>query len=133
MTKGTVLFHPRFHFTDGTLGKKYLIILNNPDLKKSEPFLFCRTTSNPNRKPEAHGCYSEKNLFVLDAIFDFFPLKTWVQFYEIFEASSEELLRDKFKLGLDIVGQLKQQTINTIVNCIKRSDDISRYHLFLLH
>ena len=132
MKKGDILFHPQFKFTDGEIGRKYLILLNNPDLQKSEPFLLCKTTSNPKGKPQKQGCYPDRNLYVLDAGFDFFPEKTWIQFYEIFEAQSNDLIRDHFEYGLEIKKTLREQTINEIVNCIKKSDDISEYHLSFL-
>ena len=41
MEKGTVLFHTEFRFTDGDIGEKLIIILNNPDPTK-EPYLVSR-------------------------------------------------------------------------------------------
>jgi hypothetical protein len=132
MRKGTILFHPSFEFTNGEAGRKYLIILNTPDIKKLEPFLFCKTTSQPENKPQTPGCHAEKNLYCIDAKVDFFPKKTWVQFFEIFEAIYDEFIKQHFELRLEVKGELKQQTINAIINCIKRSDDVSAYHLSLL-
>jgi hypothetical protein len=132
MKKGDILFHPQFKFTNGEIGKKYLVILNNPDLQKSEPFLLSKTTSNPKGKPEKQGCYSERNLYVLDPGYDFFPEKTWIQFFEIFEAQSNELIKDHFKYGVEIRGTLREQTTNALINCIKKSDDVSEYHLSFL-
>jgi len=132
MRKGTILFHPRFEFTDGETGRKYLIILNTPEIRKSEPFLFCKTTSQSRNKPQTPGCHAEKNLYCIDAKFDFFPKKTWAQFFEIFEIDYDEFIKQHFKLRLEVKGELKPQTINAIINCIKRSDDVSPYHLSLL-
>jgi len=132
MRKGSILFHPSFEFTNGETGRKYLIILNNPDIKKSEPFLFCKTTSQSQSKPQTPGCHAEKNLYCIDAQFDFFPKKTWVQFFEIFEAIYDEFIKQHFELQLEVKGELKPQTINAITNCIKKSDDVSTYHLSLL-
>jgi len=61
MRKGTVLFHPRFEFSNGEIGEKYLIILNTPDIKKPGPFLICKTTSQIKNKPKTPGCHAEKN------------------------------------------------------------------------
>ncbi len=132
MRKGTILFHPSFEFTNGETGRKYLIILNNSDIKKSEPFLFCKTTSQSQSKSQTPGCHAEKNLYCIDAQFDFFPKKTWVQFFEIFEAIYDEFIKQHFELQLEVKGELKPQTINAITNCIKKSDDVSTYHLSLL-
>jgi hypothetical protein len=133
MRKASVLFHPSFEFTNGETGRKYLIILNTPDIKKSEPFLFCKTTSQPQNKPQTPGCHAEKNLYCIDAKYDFFPRKTWVQFFEMFEVNYDEFIKQHFELGLEVRAELKTETINAIINCIKKSDDVSAYHLSLLN
>jgi hypothetical protein len=63
---------------------------------------------------------------------DFFPFNTWIQFFDIYELDLQYFLNGKFKGDLEIVGQLKEQTINEIVNCVKRSDDITQYQRSLL-
>jgi hypothetical protein len=133
MRKGTVLFHPKFEFSNGETGKKYLIILNTPDIKKSQPFLICRTTSQPKNKPKEPGCHAEKNVYGIEANSDFFPKRTWVQFFEIFEFNHDEFIKQHFELGLQVNAELKPQTINAIINCVKKSDDVSAYHLSLLN
>lgn len=132
MRQGTVLFHPSFQFANGEIGRKYLIILNTPDIEKSEPFLFCKTTSQPQNKPNTSGCHAGKNLYCIEANSDFFPKRTWVQFFEIFEASHNEFIKQHFALGLQVKAELKLETISAIINCIRRSDDVSAYHLSLL-
>jgi hypothetical protein len=132
MKKGDILFHPHFKFSDGEAGKKFLIILNTPDLQESEPYLFCKTTSQSQKKPQTPGCHAERNLYCIDANFDFFLQKTWVQFFEIFEANYAEFIKQHFSLGLEVKGQLQPSTINAVINCIKKSDDVSGYHLSLL-
>lgn len=130
MKKGTVLLHKKFRFTNGQIGTKFLIILNSP--AKDDPFLVCRTTSNPDRKPIREGCHSERNLFVINPGFDFFLEKTWVQFHEIFEFKAKEFLSAHFKGDLEINATLRDQTIRAIINCVTKSPDISSYHLELL-
>ena len=132
MKKGTILFHPSFEFSDGETGRKYLIILNTPDIKRPEPFLFVKTTSQSHNKLQSPGCHADKNLYVINANLDFFPKKTWVQFFEIFEVGYDTFIKEHFELGLDIKGTLRSDTISAIINCIKKSDDVSAYHLSLL-
>jgi len=132
MRKGTILFHPSFEFANGEIGRKYLIILNSPDIKKIESFLFCKTTSQSQNKPQTPGCHAEKNLYCIDAKFDFFPKKTWVQFFEMFEVNYDEFIKQHFELGVEVKGELRTETISAIINCIKKSDDVSAYHLSLL-
>jgi len=71
-------------------------------------------------------------LYCIEANSDFFPKRTWVQFFEIFEVSHDEFIKQHFELGLQVKVELKPETINAIVNCIKRSDDVSAYHLSIL-
>lgn len=130
MNKGTIFFHKKFEFKDGEVGEKLLIVLNEP--KKSESYLFCKTTSRSKFNLEHQGCYSDKNIYVIDADHDFFHKKTWVQFHEFYEANATDLLKAHFKGDLVVKAQLRIETINALVNCVKRSDDISKYYLSLL-
>lgn len=42
-SQGEVLVHEKFRFSDGNIGKKLLIVLNNP--KSCDPCLVVKTTS----------------------------------------------------------------------------------------
>lgn len=130
MNKGTIFFHKKFKFKDGGVGEKLLIVLNEP--KKNESYLFCKTTSRSKFNLEHQGCYSDKNIYILNADHDSFQKKTWVQFHELYEANATDLLRARFDGDLEVKAQLRIETINALVNCIKRSDDISKYQLSLL-
>lgn len=130
MDKGTILFHRALEFKDGETGKKLLIILNAP--QSSEPFLCCKTTSKQKFDLDKEGCHSSKNIYVLNPAKNTFPLKTWVQFHEIYEFENKSFLSHHFKGNIDIKGNLPTNIVNAIVNCIKKSDDISKYHLGLL-
>lgn len=131
MNKGTILYHKAFQFQNGQIGKKLLITLNTP--KKNEPYLCCKTTSKQQFNIEKEGCHSNKNIYVLDANTDWFKEKTWIQFYELYEFDPHKFLQAHFRGDLEIKGQLKVNTTNAITNCIKRSEDVSKYHLMLLH
>lgn len=73
-------------------------------------------------------------MYVLLPKEDFFPLKTWVQFNEFYLLEAQKLLSAHLKdKTVEIYGNLKNQTISAIVNCAKRSEDISEYHLSLLN
>ncbi len=129
MDRGTILFHRQLQYHDGPIGQKLLILLNAP--KKSQPYLFCKTTSQP-KHVEREGCHHTENLYVLNANADSFPLKTWVQFHELYELSDDELVRTRLENHWEKKGQLRDQTITAILNCIKKSEDVSAYHLSLL-
>ena len=44
LKSGCILFDTKFTFKDNEIGEKLIVLLNNPNLRKNEPFLFCRTT-----------------------------------------------------------------------------------------
>lgn len=130
MDKGTILYHRAFEFKGGEVGKKLLIILNTP--QDNDPYLCCKTTSQPKYGLEKEGCYNNKNVYVLNPIPRCFSLKTWVQFHDLYEFDSQSFLQAHFRGDIDIKGNLPTQVINAIVNCVKKSEDISKYHLMLL-
>jgi len=130
MDKGTILFHRALEFKDGETGKKLLIILNTP--QNSEPFLCCKTTSRQKYGLDKEGCHSNKNIYVLNPVKNCFQIRTWVQFHEIYEFNHKLFLQEHFNGSLDIKSTLPVDIINAIVNCVKKSDDISKYHLSLL-
>lgn len=128
--RGSILYHTAFQFHNGETSPKLLIVLNTP--KKSQPYLCCKTTSKP-KYPDTEGCHSESDLYVLNANTDSFPEKTWVQFHELYEFDVVGLLNAHLKdRVLDRKGQLREETIRAIVNCVKGSQDVSVYHLSLL-
>ena len=55
-----------------------------------------------------------------------------MQFHELYEFEPQKFLQAHFNGSLDVKGELKENTVRAIVNCIKRSDDVSKYHLTLL-
>ena len=130
MDRGTILYHRAFEFKDGEIGQKLLIILNTP--QNEAPYLCCKTTSKSKYGLEKEGCYSNKNIYVLIPSPQCFKEKTWVQFHELYEFDSRLFLQAHFRGELDIKGMLPEQITNAVVNCVKKSEDISKYHLSLL-
>jgi hypothetical protein len=130
MDKGTILYHRAFEFKDGEIGQKLLIVLNTP--QNDAPYLCCKTTSKIKYGIEKEGCHSSKNIYVLNPVAQCFKEKTCVQFHEIYEFDNHSFLKAHFKGELDVKGKLPEPIINAVVNCVKKSDDISQYHLQLL-
>ncbi len=131
MDKGTIIFHKKFRFSDGESGEKLLIILNTfKDL--SIPHLCCKTTSKQKYNLINPGCYSERNIYIINEKQDFFHLKTWIQFEEIYELNAKDLLDAHCKGFVEVKGNLKENTVNSIINCVKQSQDITNYQLSLL-
>ena len=132
MQRGTILYHREFQFFNGDQAPKLLVILNTPDLGRNEPYLVCRTTSNPENKTRTSGCQYRQSLFFIEANKDWFDHDTWLQLYDIYEFSAKKFLQLKFRGLLEVRGILKDQRIREIVNCIKKLKDISGYHKDLI-
>lgn len=130
LCKGAILYHKDFAFPDGGVSDKLFVLLNNPS--KFQPYLFCKTTSKPKFNITKMGCYSDKNIYYVDAHRDWFKLNTWIQFHELYQLNAAELLDAHCKGRIVIQNNLKEPLINGLINCIKKSDDISSYHLSLL-
>lgn len=133
MKKGDILLHDKFKFKDGDLGKKLLVILNNPDLKNSDPYLICRTTSVEKGKIKSPACDDNLSTFFIPENSDYFEIDTWIQLHEVFEFTLEESLKDHFDGHLDIRGKLTEDTIRQLLNCIKKIKDISEEHKELIN
>jgi hypothetical protein len=130
--RGRIYFHNQFGFHDGGVGKKFLILINNP--KNTEPYLFVKTTSHQKDKPNKYGCHFTRKVFFIPSGKTYFPLDTWIQFHEIYAFAYDRCI----KLGIDKILHYKdkfsEQVANEIVNCLLRSsiDDIEPAYLKLI-
>jgi len=131
MNRGAVFFYSELTFHDGGKGEKLLIVINSP--KKGQNYLCCKTTSKPKNNKTNPGCYSNDSLFVVDPIQGCFRIKTWIQFHEIYEFRSIDFLKLHFKdQTLNKKADLPQRIFDSLIECIKRSPDVSKAHLSML-
>ena len=121
MKRGTILLHTNFNFKNGDVGKKLLVILNNQ--RGNDPFLMARTTTNGINKSRIPGCLQNENLFFIESEKTWFRDDTWIQLYEIYLFTANDVLKDKFDEHLKIKSILPEQTANEIKNCVKRLVD----------
>ena len=125
---GEIFFCPEFPFKDGEIGKKYLVLLNSPANK--DPYIFCRTTSQQKRKILKEDCQEDWLMFFLLSGKDVFPENTWLQFYELYAFTLEELLKLHTDNDLEYVAKLQDLTVRQIKNCIKEcKEDIKKSYL----
>jgi hypothetical protein len=122
LQKGSIFFHTKFKFKNGTEGEKLLVQLNNP--KKSEPYLFCKTTSKENGKPLTPGCHHKISLFFIPKEQESLKENTWLQLFEIYPFDAASVIRDSWDKCLVEKGIIKDLTIRQLMNCIKRIPDI---------
>jgi hypothetical protein len=128
--RGSILFHTEFPFRDGEVGKKFIITLNEPE--GDEPYIVCKTTSNPQYKPKTPGCHAERGLFFIPGSTEFFQKDTWLQLYDLYEIECESFLQDHFRHLLEVKGKLSPAIVGQIINCIRRCPDVTDYQLSLI-
>ena len=121
LLRGAIYHHNKLTFHDGATGSKYLVLLNSPSL--NDYFVFVKTTSKKKDKPKNPGCIKEKDVFYIPSGTTFFPIDTWIQLYELYPLTPDEM-----KLpGITYKGQLDEKLIDEIVNCLFKcqEDDLS--------
>lgn len=125
--RGTVFYHSRFPFKNGTHGAKYLVLLNTP--VGNEPYLLVKTTSQQKNRPKTPGCIKKRNLFFIPASKTFFPLDTWVQLYEMYEVP--DVGKDQ---SYQAKGSLDSRMMDKIIECLflTQGDDITLHQKGLL-
>ncbi len=130
--RGRIYFHSEFGFHDGDIGKKFIILINNP--QNLDPYLFLKVTSNPTNKPTEYGCHIKRKVFFIPSGKTYFPKQTWIQFHEIFSFSPTELIKDGINKKLTYKNKLTDQMTNEIANCLLKSniEDIEPEHLKLI-
>lgn len=128
-TRGAIYHHTQLVFHNGFIGKKYIILLNSP--AKKEPYLFVKATSQQKHKPARAGCIKERSLFFIPAGKTFFKKDTWVQLYELYEFTPDEIDNNK---EMTVEGSLNVKMIDDIVNCLflSEEDNIAGIHKELL-
>jgi len=105
-------------FHNGFAGKKYIILLNSP--AKKEPYLFVKTTSQQKDNPARTGCIRELSLFFIPAGKSFFKKDTWIQLYELYEFTPDEIDNNK---EITLEGSVDVKMIDEIVNCLFLSEE----------
>lgn len=113
--RGTIFHHRQLVYENGTVGKKYIILLNTPS--KSEPYIFVKTTSRKKDKPTTPGCIKVHwlSLFFILAGKTFFPLDTWVQLSQLYPISPTDIHTNK---DISVESSLDAKIIDDIVNCL---------------
>ncbi len=132
MISGEILFYKNFPYEDGgDPTNKLLIVLNSPD--NDAPFLVLRTTSQRKFRLDKQGCHSDKGYYVFKKKDDFFNAdNTWVLFNTITELNTVQFINWSLKMGVETKGNLKENNLIALKNCLKRWPDLSKFHKSLL-
>jgi len=130
MACGDVYLHSNFPYSDGTFGKKYFVVLFEPE-NDTEPYLVVKTTSQLRNKTFNIGCNEKQKVFYIpQKNTNVFPVDTLIQLEEIFEFSKVEFLKGALSEHTiehkDIIDKL---LFSQLINCLKKlKEDISEFH-----
>lgn len=106
-----------------------MVLVNEPTCAEG-PWVFCKTTSK-NKRNFPQGCHSQHNIFAIIPKESPFAEPTLVQF-ELYFFQGTEMLKAKLCGHMTEIGQLRDNTIRAIINCVKKSPDVSKKELELL-
>lgn len=124
MIPGTILCDDEFVFSDGSTGKKLLIVLNDGE---SGSYIVIKTTSKSDFKGNDYGCQST------DRYPNFFCPKgscclkhdTWIQLDQFFEFKAHELMAKHFTGKIKRIGVLTDQIVKELLHCAIGCEDIT--------
>lgn len=117
LIRGAVFLAENFVFSDNTIGRKLLVLLNNPT--PNDPYFLVKTTSQQHTKPKTQGCIENYyQAYFIYAIGDFFEKDTWVQLDDYFPFNPSYV-----NAKLKHIGQLTTKTTDSIVKCFLKIND----------
>jgi len=127
--RGSFFVAENFIFSDGTKGKKLLVLLNNP--APNDPYLLVKTTSKKHSKPDTLGCIeSYHQVFFIQKNSPFFRKDTWIQLDDYFPFSQKTIQKK-----LKHIGVLPDKTAKLVISCflkINEQDLSPKVHSYLV-
>jgi hypothetical protein len=132
VTPGSVLVDPAFRFSDGTTGKKILVVLNDGH---EGAYVFAKTTSQPHSRGIRFGCQASDrfaNFYLPKGAVAFLSLCTWICLDEYFEMRKADMLQQCMSRAMWAHGVLDGQTTIELLKCALTTQDLSRLHASLI-
>lgn len=130
MKPGDVLFHKDYKFDDGDTSDKLLIVLA---AAPPHEVMVVLTTSQQHRRELRDGCHTNpgQSYFTFNANPGGFKKTTWVLLTpRLMFVRALELKMDSGQVKP--VQSLRETDLRAVINCLKKSDDVSPFHLSLL-
>lgn len=129
MNRGDVIFWKKYPFPDrgapqGLAPSDKLFVVIGVD--SNGGVLLFRTTSQPRSdRPDTDGCHADSSVFRFNSHLASFRKPTWVQFEEF----SIREVREIKNAGASVVFSLVRADIQAIINCFKKSPELSNWIL----
>jgi hypothetical protein len=131
MTPGSILHDTHFKFTDGEIGNKLLIVLNDG---KESPYIIIKTTSKQKLKGSNEGCQLNDrppNFFLPKGSCSFIK-DTWAELNEFFEFQLTEMFQKRLAKTIEHKNIIPRLILKDLLNCAVNSDDISQFQESIL-
>ena len=112
LASGSIFVAKKFKYSDGTIGEKLLVLLNNP--YQNIPYIVVKTTSKQHSKPKTKGCINHyhKAFFIPPKKQDFFNKETWIQLDDYFIFCQNDINN-----RLKHIGNLSSKTTQDVIDC----------------
>ncbi len=124
MIPGTILFDNNFEFSDGTRGRKLLVVLSDGE---DGYYVVVKTTSNATYKGNTFGCQNDDryaNFYLPDGSCCL-KGQSWIQLDQYFEFSAAEFLSWHFSGRVNRIGVLTTGIAIQLLHCASEAPDIS--------
>jgi hypothetical protein len=109
--RGSIFIAKKFKYSDGSTGKKLLVLLNNP--YKNTPYVVVKTTSKQHSKPSTPGCIaSYHKAYYIPGKQDFFEISTWIQLDDYFLFDQNHI-----DPHLKHIGDLSPKRTEDVISC----------------
>ncbi|OGG96051.1 MAG: hypothetical protein A2527_12065 [Candidatus Lambdaproteobacteria bacterium RIFOXYD2_FULL_50_16] len=124
MTPGTLLLNKDFPKHDGSIGNKFLLVLNDGTVF---PYITVLITSKQKNRGTVFGCQSSDRFpnFFLPKGCCYLDLNSWVQLEEYKEIEQGLMSQRQLENKLKLICTLSDDLIAAIVNCAISTPDIS--------
>jgi len=131
MVPGTILFDDNFKFSDGQVGHKLFIVLNDGTCGF---FLGLKTTSNGDYHGISAGCQISMRYpsYYIPRGSCWFREHTWVQLEEFFLFDSAALQNSIVNGRIKKMAILETATLIDLLECASQSEDLESDHLSII-
>jgi hypothetical protein len=125
MTCGTFIFDDNFIFSDTSVGRKILLVLNDGEVGY---YVVVKTTSKGTHKGITFGCQSNDRYpnFFLPKGCCFLKEDTWLGLDEFFEFTANEILTKVFSGHIRQLAVLPESILRDVLICAADCLDISK-------